>query len=235
MNVRHVSIFNEFLLEAVDSGSGTYNYQLDRNINCISLNQSSNYAIKNLSIDIGANTLESNNIYNVVTAPAFPLRFFLSENPINDCISSSYTTTGLVLNGVSAPSTYETKQNDRLDSSNQSAYITPNVYSNYLQLTQESATLDYNYTRLKTYTIAEMNFFNFNQIYTLQAPATSPVYNSIITNNDCNDFQFFSNNESNLSMAIFPKIRIQKGIYANALLRLRLNYTINFDLIEDSY
>jgi hypothetical protein len=235
MNIRHISIFNEFLFEAVDSGSGTYNYQLDRNINCISLNQSSNYAIKNLSIDIGANTLESNNIYNVVTAPAFPLRFFLSENPINDCISSSYTTTALLLNGVSAPSTYETKQNDRLDSSNQSAYISPIVYSNYLQLTQESTTLDYNYTRLKTYTIAEMNFFNFNQIYTLQSPGTSALYSSIITNNDCNDFQFFSNNESNLSMAIFPKIRIQKAIYTNALLRLRLNYTINFDLIEDAY
>lgn len=234
MNVRHITLFNEFLLEAVDNNTGTFSLQLDRNINCINLNPSSNYSIKNLSLDIGANTLESNNIYNVTNCPAFPLRFFLSELPINDSIFGSYTTTALFFDGVSNPSTYNIKQIDRSDSSNQSAYIQPNVYTNYLQLTQENSNFDFNYTQLKTNTIAEINFFNFNQIYTLQAPATSPVFNSIITNNDNNDFQFFSNNESNLSMAIFPKIRIQRGIYTNAILRLRFNYTINFDLIEVS-
>ena len=234
MNVRHITLFNEFLLEAVDNNTGTFTFQLDRNINCINLNPSSNYSIKNLSLDIGANTLESNNIYNVTNSPAFPIRFFLSETPINDAISSSYTTTSLYFDGVSSPSTFDIKQIDRLDSSNQSAYIQPNVYSNYLQIGQENSTFDFNYTRLKTNTIAEINFFNFNQIYTLQAPAVTPVYTALITNNDNNDFQFFSNNESNLSIAIFPKIRIQRGIYTNAILRLRLNYTINFDLIEVS-
>ena len=235
MNIRHISLFNEFLLEAIDDGTGVFKFQLDRNINCIGLNQSSRYSIKNLSIDIGANTLESNNIYNVTACPAFPLRLFLSEAPINDSISQSYTTTGLVFDGVSSPSTFDIKQIDRLDSSNQSAVILPQVYTNFLQLTQDTGTFDYNYTRLKTNTIAEINFFNFNQVYTLQAPATSPEYTSIITNNNNNDFNFFSNNESNLSIAIFPKVRIQKGIYANAILRLRLNYTINFDLIEESF
>ena len=234
MNVRHITLFNEFLLEAVDNNTGTFTFQLDRNINCINLNPSSNYSIKNLSLDIGANTLESNNIYNVTNCPAFPIRFYLSETPINDAISQDYSIATLYYDGVSSPSNYDIKQIDRLDSSNQSAYIQPNVYSNYLQIAQENNTFDYNYTRLKTNTIAEINFFNFNQIYTLQAPAVTPVYTALITNNDNNDFQFFSNNESNLSIAIFPKIRIQRGIYTNAILRLRLNYTINFDLIEVS-
>jgi hypothetical protein len=186
MNIRHISLFNEFLIEAIDNNTGVYSLQLDRNINCISLNQSSNYSIKNLSIDIGANTLESNNIYNVTTCPAFPLRLYLSESPINDAISQSYTTTALFFDGVSSPSTFPIKQIDRLDSSNQSAVIQPQVYTNFLQLTQENNTFDFSYTILKTNTIAEINFFNFNQIYTLQAPATTPLYSSIITNNNNN-------------------------------------------------
>lgn len=234
MNIRHISLFNEFLFEAIDTGTA-FSVVNNRNINCIALNSSKNYAIKNLSIDIGASTLESNNIFNVTSAPAFPIRFYLSENPINDAISNQYTITYLGFDGVSSPSSFNFKQIDRLDSSNQSAVISPQRYSNFLELSEEMGSFDYNYTQLKTNTIAELLFFNFSQIYTLQAPATSPVYNCIITNNDNNSFQFFSNNESNLSIAIFPKIRIQKGIYANAILRLRLNYTINFDLIEEGF
>lgn len=232
MNVRHVTLFNEFLFEAIDNGA-TYSVVNNRNINCIYLNSSKRYSIKSLSIDIGASTLESNNVFNVVTCPAFPLRFYLSETPINDAISNAYTITSLGFDGVSSPTSFDFKQIDRLDSSNQSGVITPLVYTNYLQLSENMSDPDYNYTRLKTNTIAEINFFNFSQIYTLQSPGTSPAYNAIISNNNNNDFQFFSNNESNLSITIFPKIRIQKGTFPNAILRIRLNYTINFDLIEN--
>jgi hypothetical protein len=234
MNIRHISLFNEFLFEAIDDGTGTFTFQNDRNIACIYLNQSNSYKIKNLSIDIGSNTLESNNIYNVVNNPAFPLRFFLSEDPIPTVIPN-YPTTSLIYEGVSSPSSYPIKQIDRLDSSNQSAYIQPNSYSNYLQLTQQNSNIDYNATQVKTNTLAEFNFFNFNQMYTLLSPGVGGKYDSIIVNNDISDFTFSSNNESNLAIAIFPKIRIQQGIYANAILRIRLNYTINFDLIEDSF
>lgn len=234
MNIRHISLYNEFKLDATDNGTD-YDFQNDRNINCIALNAGKNYSIKNLSIDIGGNTLESNNVYSVLTCPSFPLRFFLSENPINDCISNLYNLSSLIFDGVSNPSSFDYKQIDRLDSSNQSAYIAPIRYSNYLQLTEDkSGDGDYNYTSLKTNTLAEFNFFNFAQLFTLQSPGVGGVYSAFTSNNDINDFTFFSNTEQNLSIAIFPKLRIEKGIYANAVLKIKFNYTINFDLIEEN-
>lgn len=231
MNVRHISIFQEFFFQAQDVTS--YEFINNRNIACIYLNQSNNYKITKLSIDIGCSTLESSNYYNILSFPAFPLRFFLSEDPI-PAVIPNYPTTSLIYDGISSPSDFPIKQIDRLDSSNQSSRITPYAYSNFLELSQTTPSFDYNNTQVKTNTVAEFNFFSFNQTYGRIASGIGEKYDALIVNNDISDFNFNSNNESNLAIAIFPRISIQKADQPSALLRLKLNYTINFDLIEEN-
>ena len=237
MNVRHISLYNEFKLSS--SNNGLY-FNVGKNVNCISLNSSQQYRIKNLSIDIGSSSLQCQSETFLNALPTFPLRFYLSDNPIVDSFYDGYTLGALSFNGVSSPSVYNYNQIDRADSSNQSAYCLPNAYNNYLQTEQTNATGDFNHAQKKTNTVAEYNFFSQNQSYVTKfdASATAFVsdYLSNITNNNITNFMFNSNNENNLSFCIFPRLKLNStgSLYTYQTITFSMCYTINFDLIEEN-
>ena len=240
MNTRHISIFNEFNFISSNTG-GTLGNDIGKNINCISLNNSMRYTIKNLSIDIGSIASKSGLQKIIDTRPVFPLRFFLSNNPIVDSFYDGYNLYYLAFNGVSSPSSYNYSQLDRVDSSNQSAYITPKVYYNFLETRYSDTQGDFNQSQKKTNTVAEFNFFNLSLIntntYNTTTSAIDTDFKSYASNNDISDFYFNSNQEDNLTICIFPRISLNTtgtGV-DEEILNLYLSYTINFDLIEEGF
>ncbi len=231
-NVRHITLFNEFILDGNwDAITTAVNNK--RNINCISLNRSMKYKLRNLSIDVGYVSLKTDTDAFLISNPAFPIRFYLSENPIIENIITGSLTydQAITFNGIVSPSKYDLIQSDKLDSSNQSATIPPYSYSNFLEIFEKlNNTPYYNYTRLKTFTLAEFNFFNLFQSSTSRTIGGTFDYRSNLGFNDVNSFDFESNTYSNLSISVFPKI----WFIPLASFNLYLNYTINFDLIEES-
>ena len=229
-NVRHITLFNELILSGTWDTTQTKVYN-KRNINCIALNRSMKYKLRNLTIDVGYVSLKTNTEDYLLSNPAFPIRFYLSENPIIENISNSYFNQLITFNGIVSPTKYNLIQSDKLDSSNQSATIPPYSYSNFLEIYEElGASPYYNYTILKTFTMAEFNFFNLFQSSTSRTVGGTYDFKSNLGFNDVNSFDFESNTYSNLSISIFPKI----WFIPLALFSLYLNYTINFDLIEES-
>jgi hypothetical protein len=234
-NIRHISLFNEFNLTGTWNGTTT-DVENKRNINCISLNSSLKYSIKNLSIDIGFTSLYTNSTSAFTAGIGFPVRFYLTDTPIQDNISTSglFTLNQIKFNGVVNPTIYNYLQLDKADSSNQYAIPAGSYpYLNYCNFLELSETLGlstgqtYNYTALKTNTVCEYNFFNLSQ--SLQQYSGS-AYTYNFAYNDTNDFSFNSNNENNLSISIFPRMQFIPLFDFNLL----MNYTINFDLIEEN-
>jgi hypothetical protein len=210
MNVRHVSLSNVFNLSRTTGDS----FSIQRNINCISLNNSLSYSIKNLNISMGAFEIESD-----ITI-GLPLRFYLSDDPINQAIQN-YTTTEVIFNNLVNPTTYDYNQLDISDSSNIS-------FNNSLNLFQTEEFPFY--MNLKTNTVFETYL---NQLvrskYYYSLTGVNYNFSSIPT--ITNDFSFKSNNESNLAIAIFP-FGFPKPVGGTFLINCQ--YTINFDLIEES-
>jgi hypothetical protein len=240
VNTRHISLFNEFNYVASNTG-GTLGNDIAKNINCISLNNSMRYAIKNLSIDIGSIASKSGVQKIIETKPVFPIRFFLSNNPIVDSFYDGYNLYYIAFNGISSPSSYNYNQLDRVDSSNQSAFINPKSYYNFLETRQSDTQGDFNQTQKKTNTVAEYNFFNLSLIdtstFNITTSATANEFKSYASNNDISDFYFNSNQEDNLAISIFPRISMNTiGTLVNEqILDLYLSYTINFDLVEEGF
>jgi hypothetical protein len=240
MNTRHISLFNEFKIVAGNTG-GTISFNVDKNINCISLNNGMRYSIKNLSVDIGSSSSVIGVQETINSFPVFPLRFYLSDNPIVDAFFSGYTIGSIKFNGVSSPTAYNYSQLDRADSSNQSAYCDPKSYYNYLQTEQTDSQGNFSQTQLKTNTVAEYNFFNsiMKQTNTFNSSTllNDPTFLSEFSNNDISDFYFNSNQENNLAISIFPRINMNtsSGLGTGQNISLYLSYTINFDLIEEGF
>ena len=209
MNIRHVSLSNIFNLTRTTGDS----FVIQRNINCISLSNSLKYSIKNLNLSMGAFEIESDSTVGL------PLRFYLSDDPINQAIQN-YTTTTVIFNTLVNPSTYNYNQLDISDSSNIN-------FNNLLSLTQTEAFPFY--MNLKTNTVFETylnQLIRSKYYYSL----TGVDYNFSSIPTITNDFSFKSNNESNLAIAIFP-FYFPKP--TNGIFLLNSQYTINFDLIEE--
>jgi len=221
---------------------GIFGFDVDKNINCVSLNNSMQYKIKNLSIDIGSMSLVAGTQEIINSYPVFPIRFYLSDNPIVDAFYDQYSLTSLSFNGVSSPTEYNYNQLDRADSSNQSAYCDPKKYYNYLQTRQTDSQANFSQTQKKTNTVAEFNFFNLGLLQTNTFNSSTSLidssFNSYVSNNNISDFYFNSNQENNLAISIFPRINMNSttpSLATGQTISLYLSYTINFDLVEEGF
>lgn len=211
MNVRHVSLYNE--INVVYDLSIT-ELTLSRNINCISLNQSLKYSINNFSIDMGYAKIDT----TALSSLFFPIRFYLSDTPVNDAIAP-YTTTSLTFNGVSSPTSFNYNQIDISDSSN-------NINNNYLELVQTTSIIDYNL--LKTNTVFETFINQISQTRSLYSLPSTAQYGLQSFPINTNNFSFNSRNEQNLAISIFP------SLFSGTSQNFSGRFIINFDLIEES-
>ena len=230
MNVRHISHFSEFQLSVVPA-AGLFSFALWKNLHSINLNKSKKYKIENLSLDIGSTEYESKDIS--FDGLAFPLRFFLDNDPLNSeyerlKINAFY---GVSYNGVGVPAPNSLKlpqANDILDSSN--SYFNGGIYYNLFLGTAVLATPALEYQKRKTNTIAEYNFFNFSQCKITES--STNYFTAIISNNDSNNFYFDSKNFEYLNFSIYPLLRFTTSTPSTVNFLITLNFTINFDLIE---
>lgn len=224
MNIRHVSIFNEFSL--IVSGS---KISVLKNLGTVSLNPSKIYGIKNLSVDIGASILSTDilDIYG-----KFPLRFFLSNDPLFDeynRIKNVYPSSLIKYNNVLQTTNQFSDlpiSNDIIDSSN-SDFLN-SIFYNIFEIYDIPAAANINYflNLAKCETISEFNFFSINYFKFAAGTTTAGL---VATNNDISDFSFFSNSNRYLNFSIYPGLN---GSGSPPSGSFRYNYTVNFDLEE---
>lgn len=231
-NVRHISIYSEF------NSSSTINlvngdFEIQKDLNVISLNSSKNYIIKNLNINTitGKIQLEDCRLNKLNTS----LRFFLDDNPLQNEYNRLKLNVSdvILLNGLipSLPITQEPTSLDILDSSNinheNSKYVNTFKFSGSRPL---PARLDLKVC--KTQTVSEFGFTTISAINGIDTTFSPNInyYETFLTNNSIKDFNFFSHTFKYLCMSIYPEFSLSGT--NGALLQCYISFVINFDLEE---
>ena len=235
-NVRHISIYNEFFLTSQLQSVAPYTFNITKNLNVIQLNKSKRYNIKNLTIDIGGTNLNVKNMnFDGTEGLSFPFRFFLDNDPLAgefNRLKLVHPTMQVALDNIvisTVNSLGEPNALDIVDSSN--VFSALNKYWNTFNLIYPSSSPSINLQLSKTETVAEYNFFNFS--YNKSEQGAIVYYSIIINNNNIHDFYFDSKNFEYLVFSIYPFLKYFISASGYQFI-LNTNFTVNFDLIEES-